>query len=172
MSARTRPTLRDGGALRDVAPTMLDLLGLPQPAEMTGRSLFASRLDARAPVAAAGCSRWSRAPRRAMRRRRAAARPSASSSASSANCKDVARERRKLEGQRGDASRQLRQADEQVGTSTLRAAQDRDRSAAPASGAGRTAATARRIARQARRAARANSPACCARPTRSAATRR
>ena len=34
--------LRDGGALRDVAPTMLELLGLPQPAEMTGRSLFAS----------------------------------------------------------------------------------------------------------------------------------
>lgn len=33
--------LRDGGALRDVAPTMLDLLGIEQPAEMTGRSLFA-----------------------------------------------------------------------------------------------------------------------------------
>ena len=33
--------LRSGGALRDVAPTMLDLLGLPQPAEMSGRSLFA-----------------------------------------------------------------------------------------------------------------------------------
>ena len=32
--------LRSGGALRDVAPTLLDLLGLPQPAEMTGRSLF------------------------------------------------------------------------------------------------------------------------------------
>ncbi len=32
--------LRDGGALRDVAPTILDLLGLPQPPEMTGRSLF------------------------------------------------------------------------------------------------------------------------------------
>jgi 2,3-bisphosphoglycerate-independent phosphoglycerate mutase len=37
----TRPAgLRDGGALRDVAPTLLDLLGLPQPAEMTGRSLL------------------------------------------------------------------------------------------------------------------------------------
>ncbi|MEO6264014.1 MAG: 2,3-bisphosphoglycerate-independent phosphoglycerate mutase [Luteimonas sp.] len=35
-------TLRGGGALRDVAPTLLDLLGLPQPAEMTGRSLFES----------------------------------------------------------------------------------------------------------------------------------
>ena len=33
--------LRDGGALRDVAPTLLQLLGLPQPVEMTGRSLFA-----------------------------------------------------------------------------------------------------------------------------------
>ncbi|WP_262982806.1 2,3-bisphosphoglycerate-independent phosphoglycerate mutase [Luteimonas gilva] len=33
--------LRAGGALRDVAPTVLDLLGLPAPAEMTGRSLFA-----------------------------------------------------------------------------------------------------------------------------------
>jgi 2,3-bisphosphoglycerate-independent phosphoglycerate mutase len=35
-------SLRAGGALRDVAPTILDLLGLPQPAEMTGRSLLAS----------------------------------------------------------------------------------------------------------------------------------
>jgi 2,3-bisphosphoglycerate-independent phosphoglycerate mutase len=33
-------TLRAGGALRDVAPTILDLLGLLQPAEMTGRTLF------------------------------------------------------------------------------------------------------------------------------------
>jgi len=33
-------TLRGGGALRDVAPTVLDLLGLPQPAEMTGHSLL------------------------------------------------------------------------------------------------------------------------------------
>ena len=31
--------LRDGGELADVAPTLLDLLGLDQPAEMTGRSL-------------------------------------------------------------------------------------------------------------------------------------
>jgi 2,3-bisphosphoglycerate-independent phosphoglycerate mutase len=34
--------LRAGGALRDVAPTLLALLGLPQPAEMTGRSLLAA----------------------------------------------------------------------------------------------------------------------------------
>jgi 2,3-bisphosphoglycerate-independent phosphoglycerate mutase len=35
-------TLRGGGALRDVAPTLLDLLGVAQPAEMSGRSLFDS----------------------------------------------------------------------------------------------------------------------------------
>ncbi|MGO4222208.1 2,3-bisphosphoglycerate-independent phosphoglycerate mutase [Lysobacter sp. TAF61] len=34
-------TLRSGGALRDVAPTILDLLGLPKPAEMSGTSLLA-----------------------------------------------------------------------------------------------------------------------------------
>ena len=34
-------SLRAGGALEDVAPTMLELLGLPQPAEMTGKSLLA-----------------------------------------------------------------------------------------------------------------------------------
>ena len=32
--------LRAGGSLRDVAPTLLDLLQLPRPAEMSGRSLF------------------------------------------------------------------------------------------------------------------------------------
>jgi 2,3-bisphosphoglycerate-independent phosphoglycerate mutase len=32
-------TLRDGGVLADVAPTVLDLLGLDQPVEMTGKSL-------------------------------------------------------------------------------------------------------------------------------------
>ena len=32
--------LRDGGVLADVAPTVLDLLGLEQPAEMSGRSLL------------------------------------------------------------------------------------------------------------------------------------
>ncbi|PKM06050.1 MAG: 2,3-bisphosphoglycerate-independent phosphoglycerate mutase [Gammaproteobacteria bacterium HGW-Gammaproteobacteria-4] len=31
--------LRSGGALRDLAPTVLHLMGLPQPPEMTGRSL-------------------------------------------------------------------------------------------------------------------------------------
>lgn len=33
-------SLRSGGALCDVAPTILELLALDQPAEMTGRSLF------------------------------------------------------------------------------------------------------------------------------------
>jgi 2,3-bisphosphoglycerate-independent phosphoglycerate mutase len=33
-------TLRSGGALRDVAPTILDLLDLPKPAEMTGTTLL------------------------------------------------------------------------------------------------------------------------------------
>jgi 2,3-bisphosphoglycerate-independent phosphoglycerate mutase len=35
--------LRDGGILADVAPTALDLLGVPQPEAMTGRSLIAGR---------------------------------------------------------------------------------------------------------------------------------
>ncbi|MCD9028057.1 2,3-bisphosphoglycerate-independent phosphoglycerate mutase [Luteimonas sp. BDR2-5] len=33
-------SLRRGGALRDLAPTILDLLGVDKPAEMTGRSLL------------------------------------------------------------------------------------------------------------------------------------
>ncbi len=39
----TRPDaqLRNGGALRDVAPTILDLIGIQPPAEMSGRSLLA-----------------------------------------------------------------------------------------------------------------------------------
>lgn len=35
--------LRDKGILADVAPTLLDLMGLPQPPEMTGQSMIASR---------------------------------------------------------------------------------------------------------------------------------
>ena len=35
-------TLRDGGILADVAPTLLQLLGIEQPPEMTGRSLIDS----------------------------------------------------------------------------------------------------------------------------------
>ena len=33
-------SLREGGVLADIAPTMLKLLGLEQPAEMTGRSII------------------------------------------------------------------------------------------------------------------------------------
>lgn len=36
-----RHALRDGGALRDIAPTVLQLMQLPQPDEMSGRSLIA-----------------------------------------------------------------------------------------------------------------------------------
>jgi 2,3-bisphosphoglycerate-independent phosphoglycerate mutase len=35
----TTETLRQGGSLRDVAPTVLQLLGVEVPAEMSGRSL-------------------------------------------------------------------------------------------------------------------------------------
>lgn len=38
--AAGRPILREGGALRDVAPTLLALQGFRSPAEMTGRSLL------------------------------------------------------------------------------------------------------------------------------------
>jgi 2,3-bisphosphoglycerate-independent phosphoglycerate mutase len=31
--------LRDGGSLRDIAPTMLGILGVPGPKEMTGTDL-------------------------------------------------------------------------------------------------------------------------------------
>jgi 2,3-bisphosphoglycerate-independent phosphoglycerate mutase len=34
-------TLAPGGALQDIAPTLLAMMGLPQPAEMTGRALLA-----------------------------------------------------------------------------------------------------------------------------------
>jgi 2,3-bisphosphoglycerate-independent phosphoglycerate mutase len=41
VGGRTGVALREGGSLRDVAPTVLDLLGLPKPDAMSGRSLFA-----------------------------------------------------------------------------------------------------------------------------------
>ena len=34
-------SLRDGGRLSDLAPTLLQLMGLAQPPEMTGKSLIA-----------------------------------------------------------------------------------------------------------------------------------
>jgi len=38
--ARKGAKLRPGGILADIAPTMLDILGLPKPPEMTGQSLI------------------------------------------------------------------------------------------------------------------------------------
>ena len=32
--------LKDGGKLADIAPTLLEMMGLPKPAEMTGESLL------------------------------------------------------------------------------------------------------------------------------------
>jgi 2,3-bisphosphoglycerate-independent phosphoglycerate mutase len=32
--------LGDGGALCDISPTLLAMMGIPQPKEMTGQSLF------------------------------------------------------------------------------------------------------------------------------------
>ncbi|MBC7806044.1 MAG: 2,3-bisphosphoglycerate-independent phosphoglycerate mutase [Akkermansiaceae bacterium] len=40
VGAETGLTLRSGGALCDIAPTVLGLMGIPQPAEMTGSSLL------------------------------------------------------------------------------------------------------------------------------------
>jgi 2,3-bisphosphoglycerate-independent phosphoglycerate mutase len=34
-------SIKDGGALRDIAPSLLAMMGLDQPAEMTGQSLIA-----------------------------------------------------------------------------------------------------------------------------------
>jgi 2,3-bisphosphoglycerate-independent phosphoglycerate mutase len=50
--------LREGGELADIAPTVLDLLGLPQPAAMTGLSLLEPR-----PAPAAGEAGNAAAPR-------------------------------------------------------------------------------------------------------------
>jgi 2,3-bisphosphoglycerate-independent phosphoglycerate mutase len=40
MPGAARRGLRGGGRLADVAPTILEYMGLPQPAEMDGKSLF------------------------------------------------------------------------------------------------------------------------------------
>jgi 2,3-bisphosphoglycerate-independent phosphoglycerate mutase len=36
-------TMREGGALRDIAPTLLAMMGLPAPPEMTGHALLIFR---------------------------------------------------------------------------------------------------------------------------------
>ena len=33
-------TLREGGCLADIIPTMIEIMGMEQPAEMTGKSLL------------------------------------------------------------------------------------------------------------------------------------
>jgi 2,3-bisphosphoglycerate-independent phosphoglycerate mutase len=33
-------TLREGGRLADIAPTLIDMMGMEKPAEMTGKSLL------------------------------------------------------------------------------------------------------------------------------------
>jgi 2,3-bisphosphoglycerate-independent phosphoglycerate mutase len=40
--AADKTKMRSGGRLADFAPTVLALMGLPKPAEMTGESLIAS----------------------------------------------------------------------------------------------------------------------------------
>ena len=37
--------MADGGSLQDIAPTLLAMMGLPKPAEMTGRSLVEFKQD-------------------------------------------------------------------------------------------------------------------------------
>lgn len=47
--SRQPARLRDGGVLADIAPTMLEILGIEKPEEMTGESLLVTRLSS--PVA-------------------------------------------------------------------------------------------------------------------------
>src|ERR1700732_4921131 len=43
VSEDTRELLKTGGSLRDIAPTLLGILGIPEPKEMTGRDLRAAK---------------------------------------------------------------------------------------------------------------------------------
>ena len=40
VNADPKYTLREGGCLADIVPTLLELMGMEQPAEMTGKSLL------------------------------------------------------------------------------------------------------------------------------------
>ena len=42
-NADPKYTLREGGVLADIAPTLLELMGLPQPKEMTGKTLLVEK---------------------------------------------------------------------------------------------------------------------------------
>lgn len=48
VGSESEPVALQDGALADVAPTLLALMGLPQPASMTGRSLLKSRAQVEA----------------------------------------------------------------------------------------------------------------------------
>ena len=37
---KKRLKLREGGCLADIVPTLIELMGMEQPAEMTGKSLI------------------------------------------------------------------------------------------------------------------------------------
>ena len=43
MNAGAEYGLREGGCLADIAPTLIELMGMEQPKEMTGKSLLVKR---------------------------------------------------------------------------------------------------------------------------------
>jgi 2,3-bisphosphoglycerate-independent phosphoglycerate mutase len=43
VNADEKYSLRDGGCLADIVPTLLELMGMEQPEEMTGKSLLISK---------------------------------------------------------------------------------------------------------------------------------
>jgi len=47
IAERVPPSLRQGGALADIAPTLLGVMEMPPPPEMTGRDLRESSAAAR-----------------------------------------------------------------------------------------------------------------------------
>ena len=38
-------SLREGGCLADIAPTLIEMMGMEQPKEMTGKSLLVKYMD-------------------------------------------------------------------------------------------------------------------------------
>ena len=43
VNADKKYSLRDNGCLADIVPTLIELMGMKQPAEMTGKSLLISK---------------------------------------------------------------------------------------------------------------------------------
>jgi hypothetical protein len=150
--------LRSGGALRDVAPTLLDLL-----------RLAAAGRDERPEPVAAGLMRHPRAAVLLCTLAMLAGVAHAQEDRSDAErrlqgvrteLKQVAAERRKLEGARGDASRKLREADEASGRRAALAAEDPDDPAARWRGAARNCRpSARSLPATWTRRSRAGAPA-------------